>query len=227
MKTALVSRRSWIGAAFLSAAFVATALSPASAITITFDDLAAPASGGSVIPNGYAGLTWTNLSYVAGSSFAPSGLLNGTVSAPDVAFNKNGGVASVSSSTPFNLTSLELTSAWDDGLFVSIVGSTNGQAVESLGAFRTTLAPILIVLNWTGLTEVSFASFCVPGICTSAAYPATPAGTAQLAFAIDNLAIVPTPAPLPAALSLFAGGLGVIGLIGYAGAAANRRLQRL
>ena len=177
-----------------------------------------------VIPNGYAGLTWTNLSYVAGSSFAPSGLLNGTVSAPDVAFNKNGGVASVSSSTPFQLTSLELTSAWDEGLFVSIVGSINGQAVESLGAFRTTLAPILIVLNWAGLTEISFASFCVPGICTSAGYPATPAGGAPLAFVIDNLVIVPTPAPLPAALSLFAGGLG---LIGCAGAAAKRRRRKL
>jgi len=211
-------------AAFLSAAFAATAQSPASATTITFDDLPAPASVGLVIPNGYAGLTWTNLSYVAGSSFAPSGLLNGTVSAPDVAFNKNGGVASVSSSTPFQLTSLELTSAWDEGLFVSIVGSINGQAVESLGAFRTTLAPILIVLNWAGLTEISFASFCVPGICTSAGYPATPAGGAQLAFVIDNLVIVPTPAPLPAALSLFAGGLG---LIGCAGAAAKRRRRKL
>jgi hypothetical protein len=225
VKTALVSGRSWIGAAFLSAAFVATALSPASAITITFDDLPAPAVGGSVIPNGYSGLTWTNFSYVAGSSFTPSGLLNGTVSAPNVAFNKNGGVASVSSSTPFNFTSLELTSAWDDGLFVSIVGSINGQAVDSLGVLHSTLAPTLIVLNWTGLTEISFTSFCLPGLCTSAGYPGTPAGTARLAFVLDDLVIVPaTAAPLPAALSLFAGGLG---LIGCAGAGASRRRRKL
>jgi hypothetical protein len=121
--------------------------------------------------------------------------------------------------------SIELTAAWDNGLFVSIVGSLNGQVVDSLGAFRTTLGPTFVVLNWTGLTEISFAAYCLPGFCSSAGYPGTPAGTAQLAFVLDNLVIVPTttPTPLPGALSLLAGGLG---LAGAAGSFANRKRRK-
>lgn len=203
------SKRNWLRAAALSAATFVCVVPQASATTITFDDLPTPVAGGSLIPNGYDGLTWTNFSYIKGASISPSGLKNGVVSTPDVAFNKNGNVASFSSTTPFEVVDLELTSAWDNGLFVSIVGSLSGQAIKSFGGFFNTSGPILVTLDWPTVTEVSFSATCISGPCSSAGFR----GGSGTVFAIDNLNIAPSPAPLPAALPLFAGGLGALGLL--------------
>jgi hypothetical protein len=215
VKYAIPSKRFSLCAALLSAAIFAAAFSQASATTIAFDDLPSPATAGSVVPNGYAGLTWTNFYYLNGASKAPSGFANGVVSTPNVAFNGGGNVASVSAASPFQLVSFELTSAWDNGLIVSIVGSFNGAAIESYSAIFNTAGPTLASLNWTGISEVSFAAICFPGLCANAGFPGS--GTY---FALDNLTLIPSvifspivPTPLPAALPLFAGGLGVLGLV--------------
>src|SRR5437773_8053693 len=41
-----------------------TGFATSSGTLIAFDDLPAPALGGTVVPNGYAGFNWSNLSYL-------------------------------------------------------------------------------------------------------------------------------------------------------------------
>src|ERR1051325_2082243 len=69
-------------------------IGPASASTITFDDLSTEI-GGSVVPNGYAGvnkgLNWVNMyvlnaEFVSVQNLGPSGYNNAVVSRPNVAF---------------------------------------------------------------------------------------------------------------------------------------------
>ncbi len=127
-KTMFTSRFLLRGALVAAAIAVALPVSRAAATTITFDDLPTPAAGGSVIPNGYAGLTWTNFDYVKAT--APSVYNHALVSSPNVAFNAGGGGASISSPTPFDLSDFYLTSVYDTGLIVSVVGSLDNQFKE-------------------------------------------------------------------------------------------------
>ena len=92
-----------------------------SAATLTFDDLPAVATCCSTIPNGYGGLNWGNLSYRNGTdpSIPGSGYVNGLVSPPNIVFNGNGDPGSISSVTPFTLTSAYFAGAWNDGRFWS------------------------------------------------------------------------------------------------------------
>ncbi len=64
------------------------------------------------------------------------------------------------------------------------------------------------MLNWTNITEVSFAPLCLPTLCSGPARP-----NPNTYFAIDNLTLTPSAVPLPGTLPLFAGGLGVIALL--------------
>ena len=207
------AKRSWICAGFLAAAIVTTAFSPASAVTITFDDLPTPALLGSAIPDGYGELTWTNFDYVAGTGI----YANGAVSSPNVAFDVSGRGASISSAIPFELVSFYITSTYDTNLIVSIVASLNGQIADSTAAVGNTGGPVLVTLNWTNITEVTFAPLCPAGTCTG---PGSPNPNTK--FELDNLTVVPT--PLPAALTLFASGIGGLGVFGLA---ANRKRRKL
>ncbi len=156
---------------------------------ITFDDV----SGIMVLPSPYAGLNWNNF-IAAPGSIATTGIgyATGVVSTPNMVLNGGGEPASFSSAIPFSLVSGYFTSAFHDGLEVSVAGYSSGTLVDQTTFTVNTSGPILETFNWTGLTEVDFNS--LPG-----------GGTQE--FVLDNLTVTPTPEPatlmfIPAAFAL-------------------------
>jgi len=127
----------------------------AQAGTLTFDSLSCSPTG-SAIPGGYGGLNWSNMYCVpaASNAYNPSGYSNGI---GNVAFNGGGGVA-FSSSTPFNLSTLELGAAWNNGLAVVITGY-NGTKQLYQDTFTVSTSGLnLETLNFYGVTLVTFSS---------------------------------------------------------------------
>jgi hypothetical protein len=154
--------------------------------TLTFDSLV-DSGFGTPIPDGYGGLTWDNFGVLNTTALAnegagDNGYLNGTVSAPNVAFNEFGNPASFSAvSGTFTLESFDLTAAWNNGLDVLVEGLLNGVVVDSTNLFVNTGGPTLETLDWSGLDEVYFAS--------SGGTPAGFPGGFGEQFALDNLTL--------------------------------------
>ena len=104
----------------------------AAATTITFDDLSDNGSG-TLIANGYQGLSWTNwfvlntpaLTLGSGSN----GFAAGTVSPPNVAFNGSGDDA-IFSNDAFIFNGVYLTAAWRNGLQVTVTGKLLGATID-------------------------------------------------------------------------------------------------
>jgi hypothetical protein len=85
---------------------------------MTFDDLSA-SDFGSIVPNGYKGLTFTNLYAINPLLyFSNSGYKEGTISPPNVAYNGFGGKATIFSPVgqEISLASMWVTSAWTNDL---------------------------------------------------------------------------------------------------------------
>jgi hypothetical protein len=126
---------------------------------ITFDDLVSSATG-TPITNGYAGLNWTNFDTLDTPEYTTqdSGYITGTVSSPNMAFNADGDPASISSATPFTLTSGYFTAAWDNGLILEVVG-INGETTEyDTNYVLNTSGPLFITFPNLLVTEVDFST---------------------------------------------------------------------
>jgi hypothetical protein len=201
----------------LSAALVFAALligaSPVQAGVITFDDLSDNGTG-TPIANGYQGLNWANFQVQNTPLFTifvgPNGAANGTVSSPNVAFNGFGDIAVLGVSPPstFILNSLYLTAYWNDGLNVEIEGFSGGLGGTLLHDVTETInttSPTLVNLDWTGIDTVSF-------LASGGSQNPNFSGSGTQ-FALDNLDL--TIVPIPAALPLFATGIGGLGLLGW------------
>jgi hypothetical protein len=139
---------------------VATALAllgPASARVITFDNL----TGEDLIPEGYGGLHWSKeFFYIDGETYPVSGTgyTNGVVSPPNVAFNGSGVNVSFSRKTPFELDSFDITSAWRNGMSVTVTGKLDGVTVDST-TFKVNISgPTLETFDWD-VNDVSFHAF--------------------------------------------------------------------
>jgi hypothetical protein len=181
---------------------------PARADVVTFDDLS-DGGGGTPISSPYHGLNWTNFGVLNTVLYPnPSGYKNGTVSAPNVAYNENGLPASISGTSPFTFNSAYFTAAWNDGLNVTVVGKLGGVAVLGDSTIFTvdTSGPTLETFDWTNVDEVDFSSIGGsqhPGFITPG-----------FQFVMDNMTInepvasAPEPSSVGMALLL---GLGVLG----------------
>ncbi len=135
---------------------VAGSAAIAPATTLTFDDLALSSTTGTVVPNGYGGLDWTNFFYLSELP-SPSGYLNGMVSPPSVAVNGYGQQASLSG-FPFTFNSVYFTAAWNNGLDIQVLGYLDGVQVDSANFIVNTAGPTLENFNWQNVDTVTFTS---------------------------------------------------------------------
>lgn len=156
--------------------------------TVTFDDLPPLVNLSDPIPNGYAGLTWSNMFYYDGSYplAEGSGYDNGRVSGDHVAFNAGGGVGLIST-TLFDLNSAYFSAAWNEGLNITVRGFNGGAEVHNATFVVNPDVPTFVDFSWMGLDMVSLDSF--GGI---------PAGGLLgfgTQFAMDDLTITLVPEP--------------------------------
>jgi hypothetical protein len=104
-------------------------------------------------------------------------------------------------------------------------GNGSGNFVEHLGS----LSPVILqdVTNGTPLFEVDLIGTGIGNLAFQnvlfTAYSVLLNGNEMVSFNYGALTITPAPVPLPAALPLFATGLGVLGLLGW----RRRRNERV
>lgn len=162
---------------------------PASARLITFDNL----TGEDLIPEGYGGLHWSKqFFYIDGETYPVSGTgyTNGVVSPPNVAFNGSGINVSFSRKTPFDLDSFDITSAWRNGMSVTVTGKLDGVTVDTKTFKINISGPTLETFDWDDIDDVSFHTFGGK----------SPFGPHHgKIFVLDNLTIGPVSSTLSAA----------------------------
>jgi len=107
---------------------VVSTLSARSQAVVTFDDLSETGTG-SLIPNGYQGLSWSNVVglngflYAGQVPFYTNGYYYGVVSGSNVVYNHSGSPAEIDSQgTNFNFLGAYFTGAWDSNLNIEAQG---------------------------------------------------------------------------------------------------------
>jgi hypothetical protein len=131
-------------------AFIAYAGIASASQVLTFDDLTT--SCYDPIPNGYAGLNWTNV-WVAKGLCLGDGYQIGTISSPNVAFNGYGQDAAFNVvSGTFSLTSAYVTSVY--GSSITVKGFKGSMLVYSNAYPVSGVASTFITFGYEGITEV-------------------------------------------------------------------------
>ena len=178
-----------------------------SATTITFDDLGGTSG---TMPSPYEGLSWDSLSHWTGETAeAGSGYKTGLVSTPKMIFSTggtNGNYCSVSiASDTFDFTGVYLTSAWRNGMSVTIKGYENGLEEYSTEHVLNVTGPTWLQLEYFGIDQVTFSS-------SGGTVPEYLHGFGSN-MVMDNFTINESVVPLPATVWFL--GLGLIGLVGF------------
>jgi hypothetical protein len=145
-------------AAGLALACLLTLGGPTRADLITFDDISTPGLN-APIPNGYHGLDWINFHVRNTTLFLPSGFVNGTVSAPNVAYSGGGLPAIIHSSTRFDLDSGYFTAAWNNGLHILATGWRHGHLLDFTTFTVNTSGPKFEDLDFHNVDTVVFFSW--------------------------------------------------------------------
>lgn len=198
MKSMLGKTVSALSCAMALAALALAA--PAQATTYTFDDL-----GPTIAPIGsYHGLDFHNFDSLAPSAYpwmASTGYAHGVVSPRNIAFNDNGGPASITDPTGhFSLVSAFFTSAYLDGLKLQVQGLDNGVVKFSKTVWLNTTTPLKVYFNWADINAVKFVStYCG---CSDKGRQ----------FVMDNLKVIPG-VPEPSTWALMIVGFGGVGLM--------------
>lgn len=176
-----------VSAAFVVALFGATA---ARADLVGFDDLSGFQTP---VPDGYAGLHWSNFADVAGALMGGPGFARGVVSGPNVAYNVGGASASISTDagSAFALVGGNFTAASVDNLSIHVVGWLGGNplAGDDVTFAVGTSGPTLQTFNFIGVDRVTF----------------TASGGADTRFVLDDVELKPVPEPASVALAAFGG----------------------
>jgi hypothetical protein len=190
------------------AAALALSAGSAQSQTFTFEGL----GDGVDVPNGYAGLTWSNFAIVDVPNFlTPSGFQNSVVSLTNTAYNPFGDPASFGSATPFALQSAHFTAVWNDGLTLRVVGSLAGATVFSQSYLLNTAGPLFVDFGGVSVDDV----LLEPSGGTPAGYSVD--GTL---FSMDDLTIATSAATVPEPGTI---ALVMTGLLGVGGVSAVRR----
>jgi hypothetical protein len=186
--------------ALLCSVVAVACAAPASATTtLGFDDVLGTLGS-------YGGYTFSNFGVLNGTTNNGSGYQNGVVSADNVAFNRFSNPASITSGTAFNLDTVYLTGAWNEGLSVQVVGTLLGNAVFTQTFLTTTAGPTLFTFNNASIDSAVFSSF---GGTQNPAF-----GGSGTHFAMDNLSFgihSGGGVPEPATWALMMVGFGLVG----------------
>ncbi len=175
---------------------------------LTFEDLTPTYYYGTDIPGNYAGFQWANWygasipQYFQDFGVGGGAYPNAVVSGNWVAYDGAGNPAEISlSSGSFDLNSVYLTAAWNDGLQMEVQGFTGDKLTYDNIYTVNTAAPTLLTLDYSGVTAVDF----IPSGGTP--NPVYASGGGGENFAIDdlNLSIV-VPEPSTFSLVGLAGG---------------------
>lgn len=139
----------------------------------------------------YHGLSWNNFIFTSTADYPASGVLNGTVSGTNVAFNGFGNPASFSSTNAFDLNSAYLTADWRDQLHVEVQGYRGGSLVYDEAWNLDTTSPTLIDFNYLDVNQVTI-------ITSGGVNHGYGADGTQVVM--DNLTVTFVPEPCTAAL---------------------------
>ena len=150
-------------------AFLAAAGLPAifahSQILVTFDDLSVTSTGLAFasIPNGYQGLTWSNMSVLNAirvtDASGTNGYLYGMISPPNVAYNGFGTPAEIDSATNFDFFSAYLTGAWNNNLNIEVEGFNGATLAYSNTVVASATNATLFTVNYMDIDRIYFNSF--------------------------------------------------------------------
>jgi hypothetical protein len=112
------------------------------------------------IPNGYAGLNWTNWIATHQKLNVSSGYVNGAVSSEYVAYNSSGHPASVWSPRPFDFIGVHITAAWPgtEKTRVVIKAWRESQLVHEDRIKVHTAGPIFFAASYASITRVEFST---------------------------------------------------------------------
>ena len=170
---------------------------------LTFEDLTLAYYYGADIPSNYDGFQWANWygadipRYFQDFGVNGGAYPNAVISGNWVAYDGAGNAAEISSSAePFNLNSVYMTAAWNDGLQMEVQGFTGATLTYDNFYTVNTDGPTLLTFDYLGVTEVDF----IPSGGTPNPVYASEGGGGEN-FAIDNLSI--SPVPEPSTFSLF------------------------
>ena len=141
-----------------------------------------------LIPDGYAGLVWTNFYYINKNYLPGTGYAAGPVSGTNAAYVGVGDAATVTEPNPatdfFDLNSVDLTAAFIPGLNVTVDGyntNVSGSPLFTRTVSLSTTTPTLVNFggmgDFTGINKLTLSS------------DPNPAGPE---FAMDNLTFTPT-----------------------------------
>jgi PEP-CTERM motif len=203
----------------LASAIVASviAVGPVMAATITFDSV--PSVGNPILttPLITDGFSFSSAHYhtidspglcTFGGCIPGNGSIYLGADAPALAFPIT--MTRVGGGT-FDLVSADLAQLFNDGAASAAGGFPNADHISMTGSNGN-----VVTLNPASLTLMTLLAGGLLNGVTSVVFEGFgPAGEANWSFALDNIVVDGSAVPLPAALPLFASGLGMLGLLGW------------
>jgi len=145
---------------------VFSAFSARSQTVVTFDDLSQTSTGlvYATIPNGYQGLTWSNMwvvnAVLLAATSGSNGYYYGMVSASNVAFNAGGNPAEIDSpGTNFDFLGAYFTGAWNNNLSIEVQGYSDTNLIYDETLVASATNPTLLTLDYLDIDRLYFNSY--------------------------------------------------------------------